>query len=355
MKASFTKYTLRFKQAAGTSKGVLNDKVSYFIFLEENGITGIGEASLIPGISPDDPGIMPGKLAEVCQHINSGISPLEVDDLNTFPSIRFALETARLDLKHGGMRQLFSSEFARGEQQLPINGLIWMAEPDKMLQQIQDRISEGFRVIKMKIGSLDFEQELKLLKQVRKEFSADEIEIRLDANGAFQKEDALSKLKELSEFKIHSIEQPIRQGQWQSMAKLCSASPIPIALDEELTGIIGSGMKQKLLQAIQPSYIILKLSLTGGFIAAREWIKAAEKENIGWWITSALESNIGLNAIAQFAAANDVTIPQGLGTGKLFVNNISSPLEIKNGFLYLNPEGSWDLSPVLSSEFREKQ
>jgi len=337
--ASYKKHTLIFKRPGGTSRGVLSTKDSWFIKVwhgEGSDIVGIGECSIINGLSPDPVERLEEKLKELVSNINNYF---EVD-LSEFPSISFGLETALLDLASGGKRILFPSSFTNGEKSIPINGLIWMGAFDFMRQQIIEKLEAGFDCIKLKIGAIDFKQELQLLKMIRKDFSENELELRVDANGAFKPEEALEKLKQLSDYRIHSIEQPIRQNQWQEMAALCEQSPIDIALDEELIGL-DDAMIPEMLDAVQPQYIILKPSLVGGFKRSELFIENAEKRNIGWWVTSALESNIGLNAIAQWTATLNNTMPQGLGTGQLFTNNIDSPLEIINANLKYNPKASW--------------
>jgi o-succinylbenzoate synthase len=336
---SYKKHTLIFKRPGGTSRGVLSTKDSWFIKVwhgEGSDIVGIGECSIINGLSPDPVERLEEKLKELVSNINNYF---EVD-LSEFPSISFGLETALLDLASGGKRILFPSSFTNGEKSIPINGLIWMGAFDFMRQQIIEKLEAGFDCIKLKIGAIDFKQELQLLKMIRKDFSENELELRVDANGAFKPEEALEKLKQLSDYRIHSIEQPIRQNQWQEMAALCEQSPIDIALDEELIGL-DDAMIPEMLDAVQPQYIILKPSLVGGFKRSEYFISEAEKRNIGWWVTSALESNIGLNAIAQWTATLNNTMPQGLGTGQLFTNNIDSPLEIINANLKYNPKASW--------------
>lgn len=254
---------------------------------------------------------------------------------------------ALMDLNNKGHQILFPSNFTKGISAIPINGLIWMGEPSFMKEQIKDKLQQGFSCIKMKIGAIDFEQEISILKAIRKEFSPADIELRVDANGAFTPEDATTKLERLAEFQLHSIEQPIKAGQWQKMATLCKNTPLPIALDEELIGIHHTEEKQKLIDTINPQYIILKPSLLGGFESCNEWIQTTEGKNCGWWITSALESNIGLNAIAQWTYTLNSALPQGLGTGQLYTNNFESPLEVSKGFLHYRTETNWELSLLL--------
>ncbi|WP_298287037.1 o-succinylbenzoate synthase [uncultured Lutibacter sp.] len=340
MKATYQKYTLIFKQASGTSRGVLKTKETYFLKLYEDTKIGIGECGLFKGLSADDKPDYEEKLKWLCNNINHNIEELLLK-LKEYPSIQFGLEQAYLSLKSLNSFELFPSKFTQTKDSICINGLIWMGNEAFMKQQIKEKLEAGFSTIKMKIGAIDFNSELSLLKSIRDEFNPKEITLRVDANGAFKPNEALEKLKKLSEFQIHSIEQPIQQGQPYEMANLCSKSPIPIALDEELIGVFDVTRKQELLQIIQPKYIILKPSLVGGFRGSEEWINLAEKSNIGWWITSALESNIGLNAIAQWTYNLGNKIPQGLGTGSLFTNNFESPLEVKKGHLFYNNSLKW--------------
>ena len=335
LKASFKKYTLHFKKPAGTSRGVLRTKETYFLTINSKTNEGVGECGLFKGLSIDDRLDYEEKLNWLCANINLDTETL-LYELREFPSIQIGLETALKSLKGNHKFEIFPSPFTQGEASIPINGLIWMGNVSFMKKQIAAKINAGFSCIKMKIGAIDFSSEIELLKAIRKEFSPSKIELRVDANGAFNPLDALEKLKILSEYSIHSIEQPIKQGQWQEMAKLCETSPVPIALDEELIGVFNEEDRLKLLETINPQYIILKPTLVGGFKGSNEWIRLSEKKNIGWWITSALESNIGLNAIAQYTFTKSSILPQGLGTGSLFTNNIPAPLEVKNGTLLYN-------------------
>ncbi len=356
--AKYYKYKLNFTFKAGTSRGVLTDKETYFISLyktENPEIIGWGEAGPLSGLSLDDRPDFEEHLQNLCNTFNNNelLTNFEgVKDLllnQSFPSLQFGFETAFLDLQAGGNRQIVPNEWSQSSfQPIPINGLVWMGEPSFMLEQIKQKLAQGFTCIKMKIGAIDFAQELKLLTFIRSRFSKDEITLRVDANGAFAPEEAMQKLEALSKFDIHSIEQPIRPGQPEVMEKLCRETPVHIALDEELIGIHNHGQKLELLQAIRPQFIILKPTLLGGLSATDEWIQIAEDLNIGWWVTSALESNIGLNAIAQFTAAKKVTMPQGLGTGQLYHNNIPSPLFVKGGLLHYQPAKQWDLSQLKS-------
>ncbi|NVJ89003.1 MAG: o-succinylbenzoate synthase [Flavobacteriaceae bacterium] len=341
IKASYKKYVLNFKNPSGTSRGILKTKETWFIILQKENSYGYGETGLFRGLSIDDVYNYEEKLQWVCKNINLGLENL-LAELIEFPSIQFGLEQAFTSLLSKDAFNLFPSKFTLGNDIIPINGLIWMGDKDFMKSQIKNKIEAGFSCIKMKIGAIDFDEELTLLKAIRKEYSSNEIELRVDANGAFHTTNALDKLEKLAKFDIHSIEQPIKQGQVEEMAYLCEKTPLPIVLDEELIGVFSLQKKTALLQLIKPQYIILKPSLVGGFKGSSEWIKFAEQNNIGWWITSALESNIGLNAIAQFTYTLQSNLPQGLGTGSLFTNNIESPLEVKNGALLYNTKLNWN-------------
>ena len=342
LKASYGKYRLLFKRPSGTSRGILKSKDSWFlkVWEDENpDIVGIGECSIIYELSPDPMAHYKDKLDELVK----SISNYQTFDLSAFPSIAFGLETALLDLRSGGKKVLFPSKFTKGIYSIPINGLVWMGSYEFMRQQIVEKIESGFNCIKLKIGAIDFEKELELLKMIRRDFSESDLELRVDANGAFEPENALEKLKRLSDFHIHSIEQPITPNLWQEMALLCEQSPIDIALDEELIGLKDSEIPD-MLDKINPKYIIIKPSLLGGLVRSEQIISQAESLNIGWWATSALESNIGLNAIAQWCAVMSNTMPQGLGTGQLYSNNFDSPLFINKGHLHYRPDAEWKIS-----------
>lgn len=326
---------LHFRQPAGTSRGTYTVRRSWYVFLtseDEPGRMGIGECAPLPVLSCDDLPDYEVLLQEACHNFQSaGI--LDIEALRPYPSILFGLETAIRHYETDSFA-LWNTPFSRGETGIPINGLIWMGNYRDMLEQIEAKMQAGFRCIKLKIGAINFEEELALLRHIRSHFSAREIELRVDANGAFSPSDALEKLNRLAELDLHSIEQPIRAGQWEEMARLTAATPLPIALDEELIGCNTVTGKKELLSAIQPQYIILKPSLHGGFQGGNEWIEEAGQQKIGWWITSALESNIGLNAIAQWCATFDNPLPQGLGTGALFIDNVTMPLEVRGDCLY---------------------
>jgi o-succinylbenzoate synthase len=351
LKARIHRHVLHFRLPAGTSRGILNNRETWYLHVWDDqspDVTGIGECCMLPGLSADDRPEYPEMLEWVCRHISEPAELLH-EKLADWPSIRFGLEMAMLDLNAGGYRLIFPTEFTRGIRPILINGLVWMGDKDFMLKQIGEKIDQGFRVIKMKVGAIDFADECELLGFIRSHYPEDLIEIRLDANGAFSKDEATSKLETLSAYGIHSIEQPLRTGQPESMERLCRLSPIPVALDEELIGIRDPFLKRELLTFIRPHFIILKPSLLGGFAASHEWIDAAEETGAGWWVTSALESNIGLNAIAQWTASLNTKLPQGLGTGSLYTNNVPSPLQVKGGYLHYIPEGTWDLAHTLSS------
>jgi o-succinylbenzoate synthase len=343
IKAVYKKHILNFKNPSGTSRGILKTKETWFILLEENGEKGIGETGLFRGLSIDDVPNYEEKLSWACKNINLGLETL-LSEVVEFPSIQFGLEQAFLSLKSAKKFELFPSEFTKGKEAIAINGLVWMGDQQFMKNQIQEKLKNGFSCIKMKIGAIDFEAEIRLLRAIRKEFSAEEIELRVDANGGFTPKNALEKLKILSELDLHSIEQPIKQGQLQEMAGLCEKTPLPIALDEELIGVFSTEEKQQVIATVKPQFIILKPSLVGGFGGSKEWIDIAENKKVNWWITSALESNVGLNAIAQFTHTLQNKLPQGLGTGSLFTNNVESPLEVKQGTLHYNNSKKWNFN-----------
>ena len=326
--------TLHFKQPAGTSRGIYTTRQIWLVRLKDGKREGIGECAPLPDLSCDAISDYAEVLARFCEKFcQTGV--LDDEALRDYPSMRFGLETALLNLRHGAC--LFDTAFSHGEEGIPINGLVWMGNYEEMLYRMEEKLEKGFRCVKLKIGAIDFDQELELVKHIRERFSFHEVELRLDANGAFPYEEALYKLELLSQYAIHSIEQPIKAGQWAYMADLCRESPLPIALDEELIGVNDPEMKAYMLHIIKPRYIILKPSLHGGMTGCREWIEAARELGVGSWITSALESNIGLDAIAQFASyvyGDAIRMPQGLGTGQLFTDNIPMPLEIRGDQLW---------------------
>lgn len=341
MKATYHKHLLNFKRPSGTSRGVLTEKETWFIVLENEGKKGVGECGILRTLSVDDRPDYEEKLQWTCDNISLGKEKLW-ESLTEFPSIQFGVEMAFHSLESEDPFVLFASDFTNGTQSIPINGLVWMGEASFMKQQIEEKLAQGFSCIKLKIGAIDFQKELDLLRFIRSNFDEKAIEIRVDANGAFDKNKALDKLNQLSGFELHSIEQPIAKNQHDSMSELCKTTPFPIALDEELIGVFSVSEKEQLLQKIKPQYIILKPSLIGGFRGSKEWIELAEKYKIGWWITSALESNIGLNAIAQFTFLQNNPMPQGLGTGGLYTNNFDCPLEVSQGKLWYRTELDWD-------------
>ena len=322
-KATFKQYFLEFKQASGTSRGVLTTKETYFLEITDGDKKGIGECGIFRGLSFDDLPEYEEMLQWLCDNINENKKVLRKELLH-FPSIWFGYEQAMLNLKNGE-DLYFPSEFSEGYSSLKINGLIWMGDADFMKQQIEEKINEGFQCLKLKIGT-DWKSEKEILQQLRANFPKEDLELRVDANGGFTFEEAKTVLQELADLDIHSIEQPIKAGYIEQMAELCKNTPTPIALDEELIGVLNFDDKKELLEKIKPQYIILKPSLVGGFSGTDEWISFAESKNIGWWITSALESNIGLNAIAQYTFTKNPKIPQGLGTGGLFTNNLETRL-----------------------------
>ena len=338
MRFEIEEKTLHFKQPAGTSRGVYTTRKVWLVRLSDGEREGVGECAPLPDLSCDAMGdeeyrsILNKVCEEFCQR-----QELDNDSLRQYPSMLFGLETAFLSLQSNLSPLLFDTAFSRGEVGIPINGLVWMGSYEEMLKRMEEKLEKGFRCVKLKIGAIDFDQELDLVKRIRERFSHHEVELRLDANGAFKYEEALYKLELLSQYAIHSIEQPIKAGQWAYMAELCRESPLPIALDEELIGVNDPEMKRHMLNIIKPRYIILKPSLHGGMQGCREWIETAKDMGIGSWITSALESNIGLNAIAQFASdvyGDHIMMPQGLGTGQLFTDNIDMGLEVRGDMLF---------------------
>ncbi len=341
MDASYKKYDLNFKRPSGTSRGILNKKETWFLVLNSRDKFGVGECGLFRGLSIDDKKDYEDRLSWTCSHIHLGKERL-LEELKDYPSIAFGVEQAFISLDSVNPFLLFPSDFTESMAAIDINGLIWMGSKEYMQEQIKEKIESGFSCIKIKIGAIDFREELALLASLRKKYDNKQIELRVDANGAFREEEALDKLSKLADLGIHSIEQPIKQGFPIKMKNICKNSPLPVALDEELIGRFTLKEKVDLLQTIMPDYIILKPSLIGGYKACEDWIAIAEKLNIGWWITSALESNIGLNAIAQWTYTLNNKIPQGLGTGSLFTNNFESPLRIKDGKLFYDRQSNWE-------------
>ncbi|MDZ4715437.1 MAG: o-succinylbenzoate synthase [Cytophagales bacterium] len=352
LKASYFKRTFRFSFSARTSRGVLKQRDSWFLKVWDTSdpeVYGVGEAAPVVGLSVEKPTELERQLKTVVGRLADGSSPASLQSpkdihshfkaLSLSSSVQFAVETAFLDLAHGGKRVIFQNEFVKGKA-VPINGLVWMGGLDIMLQQVSIKIDEGFTCIKLKVGGLNFEKDLDILQFIRRKYFRDVITLRLDANGAFKSDQVLLRLMDLAQYDIHSIEQPLPVGS-PFLPELCKKSPIPIALDEELIGV-RSEQKPALLDRIQPHYLVLKPTLHGGLYGCAEWISLAEERNIRWWITSAMESNIGLNAIAQFVSNYEIGEPQGLGTGSIFNDNIPSPLEVKKGSLVYNTQENWE-------------
>lgn len=336
MQLTITHKQLHFKQPAGTSRGVYTTHDIWLLNVTHNGVTGIGECAPLPDLSCDASPEYEKTLREVCRLVETTGS-IPFDMLRPYPSILFGLETAFAQIAAGGSLNFFNTPFGKGEEGITINGLVWMGTFDEMYHRIEQKLEQGFHCVKLKIGAIDFEQELALIQHIRRHFSKEQIELRVDANGGFTRDNAMQRLEQLSRFDIHSIEQPIRPHQWAEMAKLCRNTPLPIALDEELIGVNIPEMKAELLDTIRPQYIILKPTLHGGMRGTEEWIQLARQRAIGSWMTSALESNIGLNSVAQLAAkiyGPNITMPQGLGTGQLFTNNIDMPIEIRGEQLW---------------------
>lgn len=329
LQASYAPYTLAFRETAITSRQSMNVKDTYLLRLTDGAKSAIGEIPLFRGLSAEDTPDFESRLAKIC---STGID-------NCMPSsVRFGFETATAALESGSQEMLFDTAWSRGEKGIRINGLIWMGDRRTMARRIREKLDGGFRCVKLKIGGIDFADELSLLRFIRTEFGPGDVELRLDANGAFSPQNAYDRLGYLSELSIHSIEQPIKAGQWDAMAELCAVSPIPVALDEELIGVTADQDKKRMLEVIRPAFIILKPSLCGGLVEADKWIDFAVERGIGWWATSALESDLGLNAIAQWVSRRNPEMPQGLGTGRLYTNNFPSPLELRGEELWFNPE-----------------
>ncbi len=330
---------LHFKQPAGTSRGVYTERRIWLVTISDGERIGVGECAPLPNLSCDDIPNYTEVLRRFCDEVER-TGELDTEALRDYPSMLFGLETALMDVRckmEDGRSLLFDNAFSRGEVGIPINGLVWMGSFEEMRERIEQKLAQGFHCVKLKIGAIDFDAELELVRRIRERFSLHEVELRVDANGAFPFEEALYKMELLSQFALHSIEQPIKAKQWANMAELCRESPLPIALDEELIGVNDPDQKRQMLNIIRPRYIILKPSLHGGMMGVREWIDIANDMGIGSWITSALESNIGLNAIAQLAAdiyGPHIRMPQGLGTGQLFTDNIPMPLEIRGEKLW---------------------
>lgn len=352
MRLAYAPYTLKFNFAAGTSRGVMHEKQTYFIKIWDESDPlrfGIGEASLFKGLSAEDNDGYEFKLIETLANVALGIPT----DLSHHSSIQLGLEQAILDFSNGCRGIYVPSDFTTGQQEIKINGLVWMGDFDMMMQRIEEKIEAGFRCIKLKIGAIDFRKEIEMIEHIRTCFSENDLTIRVDANGGFNMDNVIPCLAALHNLGVHSIEQPIPARNWDLMHFLCEISPLPIALDEELIGIGDTSEKIKMLEFIKPRYIILKPSLCGGFSGAKEWIDLAEQRGIGWWVTSALESNVGLNAIAQWTASLHTSIPQGLGTGGLYTNNFTSPLFLDSENLRYNPHNQPDYSQFNNLDWRE--
>ncbi|MDE7402892.1 MAG: o-succinylbenzoate synthase [Muribaculaceae bacterium] len=352
MRLQFAPYMLRFKQPAGTSRGVLTEKITCLLRLfDENEPEkfGIGEAAVFPGLSPEADDRYFYKLMELQANIRLGLKT----NLEQFPSLQCGLEQAILDFSRGCNGIWYESPFVHGEYDITINGLIWMGDFDEMSERLEKKLNEGFHCIKLKIGAIDWRKEVELVQYIRDRYSPEKVEIRVDANGGFTMDNAIPRMQRLADLGVHSIEQPIRQGQPGFMKFLCEVSPLPVALDEELLGKFTTEQKIEMLDSINPAYIVLKPSLIGGFSKATEWIQLAEERGIGWWITSSLESNIGLNALAQWVATLKTTMPQGLGTGALYLNNFQTPLYLDGEHLKFNPLTTLDRRQLVELDWRE--
>lgn len=352
MRLQFAPYVLKFKEPSGTSRGILTEKITCLIrIFDENTPArfGIGEAAIFPGLSPEADDRFFYKLMELQANVRLG----QQTDLQKFPSLQCGFEQAIRDYASGCHGIYFESPFVHGERSIEINGLIWMGDYDQMLERIESKLSSGFKCIKLKIGAIDWHKEVDLIEYIRNRYSPEKIEIRVDANGSFTMDNAIPRLKRLADLGVHSIEQPIKQGNPALMHFLCEVSPLPIALDEELIGKYSREEKETTLNEINPAYIVIKPTLTGGFSGAQEWIDLAEERGIGWWITSSLESNVGLNALAQWVATLKTSIPQGLGTGSLFTNNFESPLYLSSDKLSYMPGNSIDSEALAKLDWRE--
>ncbi len=344
VRLNWGKHRLKFKAPAGTSRGFLTDHYIYILRLTNigTGRTGWGETAPLPGLSPDDP----GRIEDWLNHHSEFEGIPAIPDF--LPALRFGLETAQRDLSQKDDMTLYPNDFTEGKRGIPINGLIWMSDILTMEKQFREKIAAGFTCLKMKIGAIDVDEELALLKRIREDYADKSLELRVDANGAFSIENVFPVLDHLAELNIHSIEQPLPAGDWEGLTEVCAKSPIPIALDESLIGITDLSDRIRLLETIKPKFIILKPTLLGGFSACESWIKLAEERSIGWWVTSALESNVGLNAIAQWTATLPIKRPQGLGTGSLYTNNFTSPLKIEKGALWMDNSQNWEMTQLQS-------
>lgn len=352
MRLQFAPYILKFKQPAGTSRGVLTEKITCFLrMFDENDPThyGVGEAAIFPGLSPEADDRFFYKLMELQANVRLGLKT----DLSCFPSLQCGFEQVIRDFSGGCHGIYYNSPFLLGEESIEINGLVWMGKFDEMMERLEAKIAEGFHCVKLKIGAIDWRSEVEMIQYIRARYGRDRIEIRVDANGGFEMDNAIPRLKRLADLDVHSIEQPIKAGNPALMHFLCEVSPLPIALDEELIGKFTTEQKAKMLDDIRPAYIVIKPSLTGGFSGGEEWIALAKERNIGWWITSSLESNIGLNALAQWVATLKTDIPQGLGTGALYTNNATAPIYLDGDRLKYNPDGRLDYNWIDGLDWRE--
>jgi len=352
MRLQFAPYVLKFKEPAGTSRGVMTEKITAFLRLydeKDPARYGIGEAAIFPGLSPEADDRYFYKVVELVNNVKLGLPT----DLSRFPSLQFGFEQCIRDFTSGCKGIYFDSPFIHGNSDIVINGLVWMGNFDEMMKRLESRLAMGFHCIKLKIGAIEWENEVGMIEYIRSRYSKDEVEIRVDANGGFDMDTALPRLSRLASLDVHSIEQPIRQGAPELMNFLCEVSPLPIALDEELIGKYTLEEKKQLLDEINPQFIVLKPSLVGGFSGAQEWINLAEEKGTGWWITSALESNIGLNALAQWVATLGQSRPQGLGTGSLFTNNLSSPLRLSGERLSYDPSLSLNRNEIEKLDWRD--
>ena len=354
LQLSASRRDLRFNFAARTSRGALAVHTAWYLHLgraaDPGGPVGLGEAAPLAGLSPDHGPGFAAAVHELCARFNAaGLAEFAAADAPALvgpgrPALAFALETAALDWAGGGRRRLYANDFAAGRAGLPINGLVWMGDAAFMRRQIEEKLAAGYRCLKLKIGGLDFETELQLLAEIRAVAGPAELVLRVDANGAFAPAEALGKLARLARFGLHSIEQPVAAGQWEALAEVCRHSPVPVALDEELIGLEDAARPEALLDAVRPAYLVLKPTLLGGHAATRRWVARAEARGLGWWMTSALESNVGLNAVAQLTAEYPVgDFAQGLGTGQLYHNNLAAPLRIAAGQLRYDPAGAWEM------------
>ena len=341
LKTTIEHRRLHFHKPAGTSRGMYKTHDVWYVRIFDGERYGIGECAPLPDLSCDAGPDYLSRLEQACKQLEK-TDLLDKEALRNQPSILFGLETAmrQLDVLNQSVRHpfaLWDTPFSRSEQGIPINGLIWMGSYRDMEAQIHEKLDQGFTCIKLKIGAIQFEEEFALLKHIRAAYSPETVTLRVDANGAFAPKEALEKLKRLSELGLHSIEQPIRAGQWEVLQGLVQDSPLPIALDEELIGIHSATEKTRLLDNLKPLYLVLKPTLHGGMYGCSEWICLAEERNIGWWMTSALESNIGLNAVSQWCATLDNPLHQGLGTGLLYTDNLPMPLVIEGEKLWFKP------------------